>query len=96
MALGGIYVELGEASDYDFEKDMAAPALVVAAGGARLDTEADALQMAFNVVQAKAAGITFGRNIWQSGDTVGMIRALRHIVHDNGSVEEAIRMLNSG
>jgi class I fructose-bisphosphate aldolase len=43
--------------------EIAAPALVVAAGGPRLETDADVLRMAYDVVQAGAAGITFGRNI---------------------------------
>lgn len=70
--------------------EMAAPALVVAAGGPRLETDADVLRRAYDVVQAGAAGITFGRNIWQSGNTGGMIRALKHTVHNNGSVNEAL------
>jgi DhnA family fructose-bisphosphate aldolase class Ia len=73
--------------------EMAAPALVVAAGGPRLETDTDVLRMAHDVVQARAAGITFGRNIWQSGNTRGMIRALRHIIHNNGSVNEAMSKL---
>ena len=68
----------------------AAPALVVAAGGPRLDTEAEVLRMAHGVVQARAAGITFGRNIWQSARISQMIRALKLIVHGNSSVEEAL------
>jgi class I fructose-bisphosphate aldolase len=69
--------------------DVAAPALVVAAGGPRLETDADALRMAYEVVQAGAAGITFGRNIWQSGDVPGIIRALKCIVHSGASVSAA-------
>ncbi|MBN1814663.1 MAG: fructose-bisphosphate aldolase [Anaerolineae bacterium] len=65
--------------------EIAAPALVVAAGGPRLETDADVLQMAYDVVQAGAAGITFGRNTWQSGDTRGMIQALKRIVHEGAS-----------
>jgi len=71
----------------------AAPALVVAAGGPRLDTEAEVLRMAHDVVQARGAGITFGRNIWQSARISQMIRALKLIVHSNRSVEEALDSL---
>ena len=70
--------------------DRAAPALVVAAGGPRLETEAEALRMAYDVVQARAAGITFGRNIWQSKRISGMIRALKLVVHSHSSVKEAL------
>jgi DhnA family fructose-bisphosphate aldolase class Ia len=75
--------------------EAAAPALVVAAGGRRLETETDAFQMAYDVLQAGAAGITFGRNIWQSGNTKQMICAMKHIVHENGSVNEAVTRFNA-
>jgi len=70
--------------------DRAAPALVVAAGGPRLETEAEAVRMAHDVMQARAAGITFGRNVWQSEDIGRMVRALKLVVHSNRSVEEAL------
>jgi len=73
----------------------AAPALVVAAGGARLETEAEVLRMAQDVVRARAAGITFGRNIWQSERILPMIRALKLVVHSNRSVEEALDSLET-
>lgn len=74
----------------------ASPALVVAAGGPRLDTDADVLRMAFEVRQAGAAGLTFGRNIWQSEQAAPMIRALSHILHHNGSVDQALSKLAEG
>ena len=86
----------GSAETFAQVVETAAPALVVAAGGPRLETDTDVLEMAYNVVQAGAAGITFGRNIWQSGDTASMIRALRHILHNDGSVGEAMSQLAAG
>jgi DhnA family fructose-bisphosphate aldolase class Ia len=80
----------GSAETFARVVETAAPALVVAAGGPRLETDADVLRMAYDVVQAGAAGITFGRNIWQSGNTESMICALRHVVHDEGSVDQAM------
>ena len=73
--------------------DRAAPALVVAAGGPRLETETDILKMAHEVVQARAAGITFGRNVWQSERIGRMIRALKLVVHSNRTVPEALESL---
>jgi len=49
--------------------------------------------MAHNVVRAQAAGITFGRNIWQSGNIPAMVRALKHVIHQGGSPEEAMAKL---
>jgi DhnA family fructose-bisphosphate aldolase class Ia len=84
----------GSAESFAQVVEMAAPALVVAAGGPRLETDIDVLRMAYDVVQAGATGITFGRNIWQSTDPATIIRALKHILHENGSVEDAVEVLN--
>ena len=73
----------------------AAPALVVAAGGPKLETNRDALQMAQSVVQAGAAGITFGRNIWQCRDVPAMVHAFKQVVHEGRSVQEALTLLES-
>jgi fructose-bisphosphate aldolase, class I len=73
--------------------EMTAPALVVAAGGPRLETDADVLQMASEVTRSGAAGITFGRNVWQSSDPGRMIEALKQVVHENVSVLEAVDAL---
>jgi DhnA family fructose-bisphosphate aldolase class Ia len=85
----------GSAETFAQVVGMAAPALVVAAGGPRLETDTDVLRMAFDVVQAGAAGITFGRNIWQSENPAAMIRALKQILHHDGSVEEGLDMLTA-
>ena len=42
-----------------------------------------------------AIGVNLGRNIWQNNHPVAMIRALRHIIHENGSVDEADQMFTS-
>jgi fructose-bisphosphate aldolase, class I len=83
----------GSAETFAKVVEMASPALVVAAGGPRLETDTDVLQMAYNVVQAGAAGITFGRNVWQSSKIAGMVNALKHILHAEGTVEEATAKL---
>jgi class I fructose-bisphosphate aldolase len=61
---------------------VASPAIVVAAGGPRLESRADVLQMTRDVVASGAGGITFGRNIWQCDDIISMLQALKAIVHD--------------
>jgi putative autoinducer-2 (AI-2) aldolase len=45
--------------------------------------------MAHDAISAGAAGVDFGRNIWQSAAPVAMIRALRAIVHEDASVDHA-------
>ena len=46
-------------------------------------------------MQQGAIGINLGRNIWQSEHPVPMIRALRHVVHENGSVQAAVELFKS-
>jgi putative autoinducer-2 (AI-2) aldolase len=78
----------------NFEKVVnSCPVPVVIAGGKKL-LERDALQLAHSAVFLGAAGVDMGRNIFQSSNPVGMIRAVRAIVHDNASVDNAFRLLS--
>lgn len=63
---------------------------VVIAGGKKAETPRDALQLAHDAIAAGAAGIDFGRNVWQDANPVAMIKALRAIVHDGASVDGAL------
>lgn len=64
------------------------PVPIVIAGGKKLP-ELDALKMARNAVQQGAAGVDMGRNIFQSDAPAAMIQAVRRVVHENGTPEEA-------
>jgi 3-hydroxy-5-phosphonooxypentane-2,4-dione thiolase len=64
------------------------PVPVVMAGGKKL-SELDALTMAYNAIEAGAAGVDMGRNIFQSDKPVAMIRAVRAVVHDSAKPEHA-------
>ncbi len=61
---------------------------VVIAGGKKLP-EMEALQMSHDAVSSGAVGVDMGRNIFQSDNPVGMIQAVRAIVHESKSVDEA-------
>jgi len=67
---------------------------VVIAGGKKLP-EKEALQMAYDAVSNGAIGVDMGRNIFQSDNPVGMIKAVRAIVHDNMPVDEAFEIYKS-
>jgi putative autoinducer-2 (AI-2) aldolase len=71
------------------------PVPLVVAGGPKLATELDALQLTYNAIQEGAVGVDMGRNIWQSDYPVAMIRAIRAIVHEKATVEEAYNLFNS-
>src|SRR5918997_5237204 len=65
------------------------PAPVLIAGGPRMETVEETLRVAHDAVGAGAAGVVFGRNVWQSGDTRGVIRALEGIIHGGRPVADA-------
>ncbi|MDP3142447.1 MAG: 3-hydroxy-5-phosphonooxypentane-2,4-dione thiolase [Candidatus Omnitrophota bacterium] len=64
---------------------------VVIAGGKKIEEKA-ALQMAYDAIKSGAAGVDMGRNIFQSDNPVGMVRAVKAIVHDGVSVGEALKI----
>jgi putative autoinducer-2 (AI-2) aldolase len=74
--------------------DWVAPTAVVVAGG-KYTSPPDALQMAYDSVQAGAVGVDFGRNIFQDDNPVGMIKAIRSIVHENHTIKEAMDVYNA-
>lgn len=79
----------------DFETVTAAcPVPIVIAGGQKMP-ELDALKMASQAIQAGAAGVDMGRNIFQSASPVAMIQAVRAVVHDNESPEKAFDLYNT-
>lgn len=67
------------------------PVPIVIAGGKKIP-EHDAIQLAYNAVSAGASGVDMGRNIFQSDCPVGMIRAVRGVVHDGVDVKQAIEI----
>jgi len=66
---------------------------VVALGGAKMDSSKLVLETAEYAVKAGGAGVAFGRNVWQSDNPVGMIRALVEIVHQEKTASEAAVLL---
>jgi len=73
----------------DFEKVIeCCPVPVVIAGGKK-QPEQEALKMAYDAIQAGAIGVDMGRNIFQSQDPVGMVKAVNAIVHKNATPKEA-------
>ena len=78
----------------DFQKVVkSCPVPLVIAGGPKLKTELDALKLAHSAVNEGAKGVDMGRNIWQSNNAVGIIKAIRKIVHENASIKEASKLL---
>jgi DhnA family fructose-bisphosphate aldolase class Ia len=71
------------------------PVPVVVAGGPKMNTDLDVLQLAESSVKAGAAGLSFGRNVFQHKNPEKMSRALTMIVHEDATAEKAIKVLGS-
>jgi 3-hydroxy-5-phosphonooxypentane-2,4-dione thiolase len=86
--LGAHFVKTYYCAD-DFDTVTAAcPVPLVMAGGRKLP-ELDALTMAYRAVEAGAAGVDMGRNIFQSDVPEAMIRAVGAVVHESVKPAEA-------
>jgi putative autoinducer-2 (AI-2) aldolase len=64
---------------------------IVMAGGKKLP-EIEALTMAYNAVQQGAAGVDMGRNIFQSDAPIAMLQAVRKVVHEDHSPDQALEV----
>jgi len=71
----------------------ACPTYVVVSGGPKLPSLEDVFKMTRDAMDAGAAGITYGRNIWQRKDVALIIRALKSIIHDGASVRDAMKIV---
>lgn len=73
----------------NFEEVVAAcPVPIVVAGGKKLP-EADALSLAYKVIQKGARGVDMGRNIFQSEHPAEMAQAVAKVVHHGFTDKEA-------
>ena len=77
--------------DFDQVVEACGSVPVVIAGGKKIE-ELAALKMAKDAIDAGAAGVDMGRNIFQSDNPIGMIKAVRAIVHEGTSIEEALKI----
>lgn len=71
------------------------PVPIVVAGGPKLDTYKDVLNLCYNAIQEGAIGLDMGRNIWQSDYPAAIIQGINAIVHKNFSVDEALHLVES-
>ena len=92
---GADYVKTYYTGSVDGFKEVIAntPVPVLVAGGTKMDTELETLQVVSECMQAGAKGVVFGRNIWQNPNPAAMVRALKLIVHNDASAEEALEEL---
>ncbi|HXV75740.1 MAG TPA: 3-hydroxy-5-phosphonooxypentane-2,4-dione thiolase [Candidatus Polarisedimenticolaceae bacterium] len=88
--LGAHFVKTYYCDGFD-EVVAATPVPIVIAGGKKI-AEREAIELAAKAVRAGASGVDMGRNIFQSDCPVGMIRAVRSVVHDGASATHAFEI----
>ena len=69
------------------------PVPIVVAGGPRMTTDMEVLELGENCMKAGAVGLSFGRNVFQHNNPEHMSRALSAIVHDGASAKDAAKHL---
>ncbi len=65
------------------------PVPVVMAGGPQVSTEREAFDFVYDGMQRGAIGVNLGRNIWQNDYPVAMIQAMRALIHENATPQQA-------
>ncbi|MBI2957858.1 MAG: 3-hydroxy-5-phosphonooxypentane-2,4-dione thiolase [Chloroflexi bacterium] len=71
------------------------PVPVVMAGGPQVDTEMEVLEFVYDGLQKGSIGVNLGRNIWQNPNPVGMMQAIRGLVHDGLTAKQALDLFQS-
>jgi class I fructose-bisphosphate aldolase len=74
----------------------AVPIPVVIAGGPRMTSDQEVLQLVRESLDAGGAGLSVGRNVFGADNVPGLCRALAAIVHQNASVADALDLLHAG
>ncbi len=94
--LGADIIKTNYTGDPDSFKEVTkgCPVPVVIAGGPKMDTPEDVLQMIRDAIDAGGIGTSIGRNVFQAEEPIKMVRAMARIVHDGYEVDEAIKELN--
>lgn len=93
--IGVDVLKIHHSGDVDELKKIIAcvPAKIVLAGGGLGNDIRSYLQMAKNICDVGGAGVAFGRSIWGYENPAAMVSAIKLIVHENGSVQEAVALL---
>ncbi|GAA0535100.1 2-amino-3,7-dideoxy-D-threo-hept-6-ulosonate synthase [Halorubrum ejinorense] len=90
--LGADVVKTGYSGDGDsFERVTESTRLPVVIAGGSKGTDRETVEMVRGAMDGDAAGVSMGRSIFQHEDPEGIARAVSAVVHDDASVEEALR-----
>ncbi len=69
------------------------PVPVIIAGGPKVETTREVLEMVRGSIEAGGVGVSIGRNVFQHEDPTRMVKALSALVHREATVDEALKIL---
>lgn len=93
--LGVDIVKTNYTGDPDSFKEVVEGALVpvVIAGGPKVDTDEELLQMVKDSIEVGGAGVAFGRNLFQAENPGKITKAISEVVHNDLEVNGALKFL---
>jgi DhnA family fructose-bisphosphate aldolase class Ia len=71
------------------------PVPIVVAGGPKLDTDEDVLNLCYKSIQCGAIGVDMGRNVWQHAYPEAILAGVYGILHEKLTVKQALDKMNS-
>jgi predicted phospho-2-dehydro-3-deoxyheptonate aldolase len=95
MELGADLIKVSYTGDVDSFRNVVKGALapVLIAGGPKISSDMDVLNMVYDSIEAGGSGVSIGRNIFQHKDPKAMTKAISGIVLKGMTVEEASKLL---
>ena len=95
MELGADIVKTSYTGDIDSFREVVRGAIipVIIAGGPKINSDRDLLQMVHDSIEAGGRGVSIGRNIFQHRDIIGITRAVSDIVLRDADVDQALQRL---
>ncbi len=91
--LGADIIKTNYTGDIDSFKEVTkgCPVPVIIAGGPKMNTTRDVLIMVKDSIEAGGVGTSIGRNVFQSENPTKLVKAFSMIIHDDASVDEALK-----
>jgi len=69
---------------------------VIIAGGPKMDSDRQILEMVKGAMEAGASGTSIGRNVFQHQNPTRIVKALCMIVHEGAGVDDAMNFMEKG
>ncbi|MBS1266463.1 MAG: Fructose-bisphosphate aldolase class 1 [Candidatus Woesearchaeota archaeon] len=96
LEFGADFIKLfynGDEEGFKWVVKSAGKARVLAAGGSKA-REPEFLKRTKEILRAGGCGLAVGRNVWQHENPLKMAKAIRSIVFENRSVDDALKSFN--